>query len=179
MIFLEASLAKLNKDLQKAIKKQTTKFLMNGKERKKMQTILQNEMRKGLREGEGYNGKELPIITTDWSERRQELIDFAGQKAHSKYSYGKSNVTFSGELVRNLFAAFKSITVKSIKFELFGSDKKHKRYKTFKGKSKAKQSSNEEIVAALQSRGWKILGVYPNAKKRIINQFKRFLRRNS
>jgi hypothetical protein len=104
--------------------------------------------------------------------RRGELEK--NNKTHGRYMQVVSNATFSGQLVTN----YKVKPLSKGKFEGTFGKKLHKRYKNSDNKPIGKKASPMyKIASGLSDRGWKFYGITEKARERIMNNFRRYIRR--
>ena len=151
--------------IERNIKRRIKQFKSDNKQMQKVAKIIRNEIVKKSREGEGYDGKPYPTLSTQWMDERDYLEDQV--KTHKDYRPNSvnSNITFTGKLLRGIKAV-----VKGNKIVVSGKGT----HKAYSGNKRTKIST---ILAGLSDRGYKILGVHDSAKARIAKQFRQFLRR--
>ena len=89
---------------------------------------------------------------------------------HPNYNPNKSNLTLTGELIDSIKCRFKKLR-RGVGFTLQALGK-HKKYKTKKGRSKAKRVSNSDIIAAQKALGRDVLGIRGPVKKKIVQILK-------
>jgi len=147
-------------------------FKSDKKELEKASRTIQNELRISLRKGIKPDGDMMKTISTKWSDRRDDLAQVNKTSKYYKPNSLNSNATFTGDFVRKIVAI-----VKGDKIELFGKGN-HKGYKGVKGKPlKGSKASISKIILGFAGRGDILLGVTDKARSKIVDQFKRFLRR--
>lgn len=132
--------------------------------------IIKSGIVEDTRNGMGYDGKPFPSLGSNTINRRGVLAGV--NKTHSAYGKFKSNLTFTGDLIRKIktFVKGKKIIIKGVG--------KHKAVKGIRGGTlDGSTDSISSIISELTSRGWNFMGVSKNTKKRIVKQFTQFLRR--
>jgi len=158
------------KAIRAAMNKRITEFKRSKDEGERSAKIIQNELRKTLREGVLPSGDNFPSLKQKTIERRRQLAK--ANKTSKYYKDSLSNATLTGDLVRKIFVKFVGG-----KMEIFGKGK-HIKYKGVRGKNiKGSDSSIADIIESFASRGANLLGVPDSAKIRIKKQFLRFWRR--
>lgn len=151
--------------IRKKVERIIKDFTKDSKQMKKAANIIRNEIVEKSREGKGYDGKPYPLLSKAWMDERDYLDGHVSTHKDYNASNANSNLTFTGALLRAIKATAKG---NKITLEADGS---HKPY------SGTKKTRNSTIIGGLQDRGYKILGVHEEAKKRIKEQFRQFLRR--
>ena len=167
-------MAKVTLDAEKAFKyldKKLKQFTTDRSNVDKVARIILSDIKKGSRSGKGYDGEKFPSLKVTTVKRRRRLAGV--NKTNKNYHPFLSNVTFMGDTINKLF-------YKVIGRSIFISGKGNHRY--VKGirvkKIKGSNAPIRKILGGLQSKGWKILGVSDNAKKKVSRLFRRYLRRN-
>jgi len=156
--------------IERNLNRRIKEFKNDNKELQKAAKTIQNQMRISIRDGKQPDGEGFPSLSSDTLERRVALS--ANNKTSKFYGQQKSNATFTGDLVRKLFAI-----VKGNKIVLFGKGN-HKKLKGIRVKTLAGSDAPiSDIVLGFADRGVKLLGVTETAKIKIKNQFVKFLRR--
>lgn len=155
--------------IRRKIEEKIEDFKKSDDEMKKVAKMIRNTIVSDTREYKTFEGKDVKStsITTAWLNRKFSLAT-GGLDVHGKASgTNKSNMTFTGALIRSIKAI-----VKGVKIELF-FDGDHSPYN--KG---GKTVDNSKIYLGLIKQGFNpILGVSEKAKNRIKKQFRDFLRR--
>lgn len=166
------SKVKNTKAIEQRVRRLAKEFKNDNRELKKAAKIVQNELRISLREGIKPDGNIMATISTEWSNRRDDLAEVNRTSKFYKPNSLNSNATFTGDLVRKIVAI-----VKGNKIELFGKGR-HKGYRGIKGKKlEGSNAKISDIIKGFADRGDILLGVTEKAKQRIRNQFIRFLKR--
>lgn len=160
-----------NKDaIRRKVERMARLFVTDPKELDKSATSIQSTLREGLREGEQPDDKKMPGNKRSTTTRRERLATV--NKTSKYYSANKSNATFTGDLIRKIFAKAKGKYI-----EIYGSGN-HKAYKGIRGKKlKGSDAPIADIISGFNDRGVTLLFVTKKAKQRIAKQFLRFLRR--
>lgn len=103
-------------------------------------------------DAQGGNASSFQPITEGWINRKERLKDF--NDASEFYRKGKSNLTFTGQLVDSLDYELKQ---SSIIIRAFGS---RKLYKGVNGKALPDQAkTNNEVVSSLKELGFNVFGI--------------------
>jgi hypothetical protein len=125
------------KQVQTSLRKQITKELRSKEIRTGVAEIVVNEIQDG-----DFGSPSEPY--RDWRSMNDGI-----NKTDPKYNRNKINITFTGELLRDLIKNIKAkFSSGNATFILEHSDKKHKPYKTKAGKTK--QSSYKDISKGVQ-----------------------------
>lgn len=161
-------LSKVTRKLEEIEKNFTSKELLEPVS-KIVITDIQRETRSKKGFDESGKRKNLPSpLSTEWSRYKDKLAGI--NKTHPTYGKGRSNLTFTGQLLNSLKAFFErnTITIKPT-----GT---HRGYKQIRG-GRSKDVENEKIAEGLESLGYKFLGVDDKTEKKIKTEITRFIRR--
>lgn len=156
---------------------------------KQVQTAIRKEITKGLRAPEIRNGvgeivvdqiqkEPIPVrskATIAWRKYLEK-----GNKTSSRYSRGRINITFTGELLNDLKNNVKArFGAGKAEFVISQSKKKHKKYKKPDGKPvKGVAQSYEAIGDFLAAKGYNYLTFSSKSKKRVIQFIREKLFKN-
>ncbi len=161
---------KNTKAIERKLKRLAKEFKNDNRELQRASKTIQNQLRISLRAGEQPDGKEFPPLASKTIERRKRLATV--NKTSKFYAAGRSNASFTGDFVRKIVAI-----VKGNKILLFGKGK-HKPLKGIRGKKlEGSDAEISDIILGFAERGVTLLGATDEARKRVNNQFRRFLRR--
>lgn len=115
-------------------------------------------------------GKDLKLLKEKWITRKGRLATVNTPDAN--YQEGKSNLTFTGELLNSFKWFIQGPGKILLKF-----DGTHKKYKNLSGGGGGSGSSNEEIADGLASRGRPFVGVRPVIRRRVQRIVKDYVKR--
>lgn len=152
--------------VQKGIAKSINGFINDADSMNRVNRILVSELKDEL--ADPKNQKKQ--ISKEWEKQRASLARV--NKTSKYFSPARSNVHFTGNFVSSLTGKFKG----KGEFDLY-YDGDHKPYKLIKG-GRTKRVSNSKIAEGLQSKGFRVFFLpRKKAPERILNIFKRYLRR--
>lgn len=159
------------KEVEKNFRRRVEGYKNDAKSMEQVSGIIQGEMRRGVRDGIGYDGNPLPAISVDTAKRRARLATV--NSTTKSFMPSRSNLSFTGDLVQKIFVEF----IGRGKFQIFGKGN-HKALKGIRVKKlEGSDAPIADIIEGQENRGYKIRGVFPKAKERIRNNFLAFLRR--
>jgi hypothetical protein len=149
------------KKITKNLEKRFDEFTEDKEELNKAGEIILKEIKANSRQGIGFDGKALPIISSSWQESR----------FYSPSSLN-STVSFTGDTIDKT-----KYKLEGKKIVIFG-DGNHKKLRGTRGQFlKGSNAPIGEILAGLKDLGYKILGVSEKARDQIRTNFIRFIRR--
>lgn len=119
------------------------------------------------RSGKSPSGKRHPSNSDAWEERKKRLSSV--NKTDEFYSYGFSNVTFTGELLKSINVVKIDKSSGSVVIDATGD---HSKYKSLTGKSIGKKIKNSTLVEYLSNIGRFVFGI----NKQIENNINRIVR---
>lgn len=142
----------------------------------KVDLILKDELIKEVRKGNQPKGGNLKAINEPWISRREKLKQ--ANAVHPDYRKGKSNLTFTGEL---LDKGFRSTTIVSKQLiQVLASNKLHKNYKRLtrsqggvpskRKKGARKRSSYADIFDGQADQGRDVFEFGDNFLQRVANK---------
>ena len=130
--------------INKIVKKELAQILRKIKADKRLAEAVVEETKKGnFADGEG----KIPALKPSTIERRKRLSEV--NRTGSDFSPGRSNVTFSGQLLN----AVKGLVKNNATIEVFVSDSIHNQYKGIKKNRLGKPMRNREIAEHLADQG--------------------------
>ena len=156
---------------------------------RQVKTSIRKEITKGLRdkkirEGVGeiivdqIQGEPVPVtskVTTAWRKYLEK-----GNTPSSRYSRSQINITFTGDLLKDLKNNVKArFGAGKAEYVIEQSNKKHKKYKTPDGKPiKGDRQSYKDISDFIIKRGYNYLTFSSQSKKRVIEFIRERLFKN-
>ncbi len=154
--------------LEKQLKKKLEKCLKDkGMLSECGEYIVKTIKRNTRSKGKYINGENFDALADSTKEQRARMAKY--NKTHSTYSKGRSNLTFSGEMIESI-----NYEIKSGKPKLsIISEGDHAPYKNKSGKSSGKTISNKELIRIHQKKR-RILGV----NEVMVNILRNIIRRN-
>lgn len=165
---ITVDLSKVTRKLEEIEKSFTSRDLLEPVSKIAISDIQREaRSRRGL--DDNSNRKTFPTpLDSEWVSYRSKLAGI--NKTHPAYSKGRSNITFTGQLLNSIKAFFEgsTITIKPTGM--------HRGYKQIRG-GRSKSVENEVIAEGLESRGYKFLGVDDKTEKKIKTEITRFIRR--
>lgn len=114
--------------------------------------------------------KDLKLLKESWIRRKTKLAQY--NNADPEYQEGRSNLTFTGQLLNS----FKWAVTGPGKLKLF-FDGIHKPYKDKDGKAVGKPITNEELAGYVAKQGRPFVGVRPVIERRIGRIVRSYVRR--
>lgn len=118
---------------------------------------------KNARTGKASDGSSFPPLSQKWKQQRGELAKV--NDTHLAYGQGRSNVTFTGQLIDGLMYEIdertKTVTVK------FNNEVRVP-YKNMDGSRRKESVRNSEIAQFLTEKGWKLVGINKEMNDRIL-----------
>lgn len=130
--------------------------------------IITDNIKSDSKLGKSYTGDKFPPLEKSTKEYKKYLAPF--NTLGDLYGPRKSNITFTGQLIKSIIYKVKANTI-----EIFSKENRQP-YKGPNGAFK-NTATNPEILGHLKKRGWDILGVSKSSKKQIVSKFKELLRR--
>lgn len=115
-------------------------------------------------------GREFKLLKEKWITRKDRLATV--NNPDPNYQEGKSNLTFTGELLNSFKWFIEGPGKILLKF-----DGVHKKYKTLSGGGGGEGSLNEEIAKGLAERGRPFVGVRPVIRRRVKRIVKDYIKR--
>jgi hypothetical protein len=114
--------------------------------------------------------KDLRLLKEKWITRKSKIVDT--NQTSPFYEEGKSNLTFTGQLLNSFTWAIEGVG----KIRLFFQGT-HQPYKNIDGTTSGKSISNEDLAKYVADGGRPFVGVRPAIKRRVNRIVKTYLKR--
>jgi hypothetical protein len=164
------------KNIKDRVTKVFAEVLKDSQNVKEIGSSIAEEHKRLLRTGVSpANSSRLKPITKETKKKREYLSKY--NATHEKYSSGKSNITFTGQLIEAI--TFKFIQPNT--YEIFVEDSRHEPYKGKNGTIKS-SATNATIAKGQKEQGRPMLGVTERMRaivnRLMIRNLRRLLRNN-